>query len=97
MTFSLRVRKVKLIKHEINKYVIILIYLLSINFVKVKIIAFIIKELHLINELKVKMLINNNILNLKEIFINIAQKKTIINSYKITINVFIKHKNKYIH
>ena len=41
------------------------------NFVKVNVIVFIIRKLHLINELKVKMLINNNILSLKEIFINI--------------------------
>ena len=72
MIFSLRVRKVKLIKHEINEYVIVLIYLLSMNFAEVNVIAFIIKELHLINELKVKMLINNDILSLKEIFINIT-------------------------
>ena len=45
---------------------IILIYLLSTNFIKVNVITFIIKKLHLINKLKVKMLINNNILSLKK-------------------------------
>ena len=97
MTFSLRVREVKLIKHEINEYVIVLIYLLSTNFAEIKIITFIIRELHLINEFKVKMFINNNILSLKEIFINITQKKTVINNCKVTINVFVRHKDEYVH
>ena len=72
MTSSLRVREVNFIKHEIDKYVIILIYLLRTNTVDNKTLTFITKELHLIDDLKAKMLINNDVLRSKEIFINIA-------------------------
>ena len=37
-----------------------------------KILVFFTKELHLIDDLRIKMLIDNDILKSKEIFINIA-------------------------
>ena len=48
MTFSLQVYKVNLIKHKINKYIIILIYLLRINKQNNKVLTFITRELYLV-------------------------------------------------
>jgi len=41
----------------------------------------IIKEIHIINNLKIKMLIDIDILILKNIFIMLLNRKTIVNSY----------------
>ena len=72
MTSSLRVREVNFIKHEIDEYVIILIYLSGTNTAGNKILTFITRKLYLVDDLKAKMLINNDVLRPKEIFINIA-------------------------
>ena len=41
------------------------------------------REIYLINNLKARILINNNVINSKKIIIDITKSKIYINSYKI--------------
>ena len=47
----------------------------------------ILREIHLINNLKTYILIENNIIKLKEIVLNINKNKAFINSCDIIINI----------
>jgi len=63
--------------HYYDKYIILIIYLSDNN----NQLAIIIKEMHIINNLKIKMLIDINILILKNISIMLLSRKAIVNSY----------------
>ena len=47
----------------------------------------ILREIYLINNLKIYILIENNIIELKEIILNINKSKAFINSYDIIIDI----------
>lgn len=95
MTSLLRVRDVNFIKHETNEYVIILIYFSSQK-KENKVLTFVIKELHLIDDLRVKMFIDNDILKLKKIDINIIKEIVNIDSCNVYIEVNVKQREDYI-
>jgi hypothetical protein len=78
MTSSLIVRDIDANVHEIKEYVNFSIYLSSKNN-SIKMIE-IHREMHLMKNLKANMLINNDILESKEIIIDVQDKKTIIDS-----------------
>ena len=54
------------------------------------------RELHIVDNLRVKILIKNNIIKFKEIVINIVNKKVRINSYSITINITARSRDEFI-
>ena len=54
------------------------------------------RELHIVDNLRVKILIKNNIIKSKEIVINIVNKKARINSYSITINIIARFKDDFV-
>ena len=54
------------------------------------------RELHIINNLPVKILIRNNIIESKDIIINIVNKKIRINSYSITIKITTRPRGEFI-
>ena len=54
------------------------------------------RELHIVDNLRVKMLIKNNIIKFKEIVINIVNKKVRINNYSITINIIARSRGDFI-
>ncbi len=88
MTNSLIVRKIDANVHETKKYVNFSIYLSSKND-SIKMIE-IHREMHFVEELKINMFIENDILKLKEIIINVQQKKiTIRNCENLVIDVKI--------
>jgi len=62
--------------HYYNEYVILTIYLPNNN----DWLAVIIKEMHIINNLKIKMLVDIDILVLKNIFIMLLSRKAIVSS-----------------
>ena len=76
MTMSISVQEIDSDKHIINKYIIVLIYLLS-NDVE----AVIIWETYFVNDLKAKILININIMRPKQIDIITLKKQAIIDIY----------------
>lgn len=57
---------------------------------KRKILIYIRRKLYLIDDLRVKILIENDILKLKNIVINIVYKKVYIDSYKTSIKISTK-------
>ena len=54
------------------------------------------KELYIINNLRVKIFIKNNIIEFKEIVINVINKKIRINNYSITINIIARSRDEFI-
>jgi hypothetical protein len=79
MTISLNVRELKTNKHEILKYIIAIIYF-SESFAKDEkfIREMIRREIHLMNNLKINMFIENDILDSEKIFIDDVNNKVII-------------------
>ncbi len=63
--------------HHYDKYIILIIYLPDNN----NWLIIIIKEMHIVNNLKIKILIDINILVLKNISIMLLSRKAIVNSY----------------
>ena len=88
MTFFIFVRDVDSKKHFSNKYVIIFMYFFEINKNDKSIKIIIIKKVHLINNLKINMLLNIDFINSKKIDINIFNKIVHIDNCEII--VFLK-------
>ena len=61
-----------------------------------KILIYIRRELYLIDNLRTKILIENDILELKNIVINIIDEKAYIDSYKTSIKISIKSRDEFI-
>ncbi len=95
MTSFLTIRDIESNIHEIKKYVNFSIYLLneedSNKMMKIH------REMHLIKNLKANMLIDNDILESKEIIINVQEKKTIIrNCQNLIIDVKIHQRESFV-
>ena len=73
------IRKIETIKYFINEFVILNIYIYELINSKIEMIE-IIAEIHLIYNLKIKLLIDINILNLKKMNISFCNHFLIINS-----------------
>ena len=54
------------------------------------------RKLHIVDNLRIKILIKNNIIKSKEIVINIINKKVRINNYSITINIIARSRDEFI-
>ena len=67
---SLRIKDLRLIIYNINKYVLILIFI-SIVKNDIKVLYYIFREVHLINDLKAYILLDNNIIKLEKIILDI--------------------------
>ena len=67
-----RVKGLKLAIYNINKYIFISIYIFIIKKNNIKILYRIYKEIYFINNLKVYILLNNNIIGPKKIILDIA-------------------------
>ena len=94
ITFFIIVRDLNLMQHEFVCYVILFIYFINTKnsaFVKI----FIEREIHLVKNFKINMLINNNVIASKKIFINIINRETNIRSCDVTILLNVRFKNIY--
>ena len=78
------IREIEFNKHKTSKYVIIFLYFLDENVI----VILTLREIHIVNDLKINVLININIVILEKIDILTSQAKAEINNYNI--NVFIK-------
>ena len=52
--------------------------------------------MHIIDNLRIKMLIENNIFELKDFIIDVTSKKTYINNCKIEIKIFAHSRDEFI-
>ena len=70
--------------HDIDKYTLISIYIFIIKD-DIKVLYLIYKKIHFINNLKIHILLNNDIISFKKIVLNITQNKMYIDNYEIII------------
>ena len=96
MQTSLRVKDIKSFTHEFVEYVCISVYFSDLTKNDFSALTFIARKIHLINDLKVKMLIENDLLNSKDFIIDIEKKSTTIESCEINISLKIQSKESYI-
>ena len=91
MITSLIVYDLKIIKHKNDEYIIILIYVYDKDNIIEKLIrTCFIKEIHIINDFKIKIFIENNINKFENISISLKNKTTHINNCKMIILLKIK-------
>ena len=89
MIIFIFVRDLDVDKHMIAKYVILFIYFFdqkNNNSIKIKII----KEIHLIDNLKTNMLFENDVIEFKKIDVNIFKKTIYIENCEIIVNLKIR-------
>ena len=96
MATSLRVREVGASKHETSEYVTQDLYLPGIDDQGRKVLAYLRRELHIVDNLRVKMLIKNDIIRPEGIVIDIANKKARINSCKTTVDITARPRGEFV-
>ena len=84
MITSLKIRDFKTKMHETSKYVITNIHLFDTKNDK-KITSIIRREIHLIDDLKINMFFENDIMKSERIVINITKKIVVVNNIDVTI------------
>ena len=87
MTTSISVKNLKTIKHSTNKYAMLSMYFSETNSADISTKTIIIREVHLIDDLKANLLINNDILDSKQIDIFNSTGTALIDSYDVTISI----------
>lgn len=96
MLTSLKVNNIDSTIHEFLKFIIILIYFSKLTKNETFALVFIIRKIHLIDDLKVKMLIKNDFLNSENFIIDIENKTITIESCNIEISLKIQSKDFYV-
>ena len=79
MKNSITIQSIKLIKYSTNKYVILNFYISDLVNSQIEVIE-IITKIHLVHNLKAKLLINVNILDLEKMNISFSQQILIIDN-----------------
>ena len=100
MITFITIRNLKANRHFSNKYVIVSMYFKSKNVHENAVRAMITREVHLIDELKINILIDNDIFDSKLFDISMFNKSTYIKSCEITISITIishRYQTKLIH
>lgn len=96
MTSSLKIRDVESLKHKTLKYITQNLYFSNIDDNKNKVLIYIRRKLYIVDDLRVKMLIENDIVELKNIVIDVVSKKARINSYKIEIKIVARFREEFV-
>ena len=96
ITIFIIIRNLNTIQHEILKYVVLLYYISEIDKNDKSVTIFIEKKFHLIKNLKVNMLIDNNIIILKNIVIDTQKQQTNIRNCDVIASLKIKFKIVYV-
>ena len=73
--------------YNINKYMLIPIYLRNLKRNNNKTLTYITRKIYLINNLKVNLLIKNNIMKSKKIRLDVSKNEVYINSCNIIIKI----------
>lgn len=90
MAKLLKIRSIDAFSHKLDEFVTVFIYFLGKNNKKKIVYVCINCKLHVVNGLKANMLISNDIINLKQILVDISKKTTFIVSYRVQLTVKIK-------
>lgn len=86
----LKVKSIKTLRHESNKFVSMSLYFLGIDSTNRPAYAHIHRKLYLVNGFNAHLLVGNNILTRKRVVINLTNKSALISSYQVTISVTAK-------
>lgn len=89
MTISLKIRNLKIIKHQSFKYAIFNLYIFDRKD-KQDVIVHIRCEIYLVDNLKTNILIDNDIIELESIIINIKKREIYIDNCDVTTYVKIQ-------
>ena len=77
--FSLfKIREIEFFRHEILKYLITFYYFLNVDDKENEVFVYIYRKIYIVNNLRIKMLIENNIIDFEKIIINVIKKKFIL-------------------
>ena len=90
MTTLITVRELETNRHQTNKYALVTMHFKNTNKIDQVVQAVIIRKIHLIDDLKVNLLIDNDILSSKLIDISTSINSTYIENCKMTIFISIK-------
>ena len=91
MTTSLTVYDLKIIKYKIDEYVIISIYVYDKDdIIEKSIRTYFIKEMHIVDDFKINIFIENDIDESESISISLKNKTVYISSYGMTVSLKIK-------
>ena len=90
---SITIRDLRSIKHSTNKYACCLMYFSEKNEDDQSIFAEIIKKIHLIDNLKVNLLIDNNVLNFELIDIFIFINTVFIENCNVIVSIVVKFRS----
>ena len=93
MIISLTIRDLSTRQHKTNEYVMISIFIIDINVVDEIARATFRREIHVIDDFKTNILIDNNIMSSKSIFVDSKKHTTYIVSCKIIVLVKVKNSN----
>ena len=96
MTIEITVRNIDANKYRTKKYVICFIYFRDTNDQRRKIRVCIRREIHLMKELKINVLIETNILTSKKFVLNFKKNETSIKSCSVIISIMFKRHEKII-
>ena len=92
----LKVRSVGTLLYKTSEYIVVSFYLPATTNDGIKAIGCIRREIHLVNNLRAKMLISNDIISPEQIIIDIANKSARIDSYYLNIKINIYQRGKYV-
>ena len=84
---SLKIREIESSQHETSKYIIIFNYFSKVDEGGNKVLACIRRKIYIVDDLRVKMLIENDFIKFEEIIIDVIKKKAYISNYKTFITI----------
>lgn len=87
MSIPLKIRGIRASKHKSEEFAIFSLYFLEKNNTGQLVYASLTCKIHLVKDLGANLLIENNIMSSKDVFIDVKRKKTLIGSCKITISI----------
>lgn len=96
MSSPLKVRGVGSSQHETSEYIITSSYFPGVDEGGNKVLACIRREIHVVDGLRIKMLVGNDFIDLEGITIDVAKEKVYIGSYKTFITVTARQRGQFI-
>ena len=96
MAKPLRVRGFGSAIHKTSEYILHEIYFPGIDESGERVLAYVCRELHLVDDLRAKMLIGNNIIGPEGIVIDVANKKAYVASCGVTVRVSARLRGKFV-
>ena len=96
MTSSLKIHEIDFIKYKTIEYIITNLYFSKMNSQKNKVLVYFRKKIHIVDNFRIKLLINNDIINFENIIVDVINKNAFIKSYKIKIEISARSRDEFI-